>query len=81
MNDLTAAILRCVASSDPEDSRYCQETLREHDIGTRRWHIQHAALLVQTYGTARHALRALEICAEGRVDMVSWLEANGKTRS
>jgi hypothetical protein len=60
MNDLTAAILKCVASSDPEDSRYCQNELRQHDIGTRRWHIEHAALLVQTYGSAKRALRAIE---------------------
>jgi hypothetical protein len=63
MNDLTAAILKCVASSDPEDSRACQDTLRQHDIGTRRWHIEHATKLIQTYGTARHALRAIETSA------------------
>jgi hypothetical protein len=60
MNDLTAAILQCVASSDPEHARACQNELRQHDIGTRRWHIEHAALLVQTYGTAARALRAID---------------------
>jgi hypothetical protein len=63
MNDLTAAILQCVASSDPEHARACQNELRQHDIGTRRWHIEHAALLVQTYGTAKRALRAIETSA------------------
>jgi hypothetical protein len=60
MNDLTAAILNCVASNDPQASRDCQEELRQHDIGTRRWHIDHATKLIQTYGTAARALRAID---------------------